>query len=180
MRFIGTIEAKVDSKGRVFLPAAFRRVMQDAVATVPYSLPTGEASDPTAEGAPSPSQHTDGGKGETRLIMRKDVFEDCLVIYTEDVWYARLDELQSRLSIWNRQEQAMLRKFVTDAEWLSLDNNGRFLIPKRYLKMAGIEGAVTFVGMDGTIEIWATDRLQSQQSDADFANNVEALMSTPK
>lgn len=160
MRFIGTIEAKVDSKGRVFLPASFRRTMQEAAEQNLYA--------PAAD---------ESNRNETRLIMRKDVFEDCLVIYTEDVWYARLDHLRSRLSIWNRQEQAMLRKFVTDAEWLTLDSNGRFLIPKRYLKMAGIEGAVTFVGMDGTIEIWATDRLQSQQSDADFADNIEALMS---
>lgn len=28
MRFLGNIEAKVDSKGRVFLPAAFRKVLQ--------------------------------------------------------------------------------------------------------------------------------------------------------
>ena len=28
MRFIGNIEAKTDSKGRVFLPACFRRTLQ--------------------------------------------------------------------------------------------------------------------------------------------------------
>ena len=28
MRFIGNIEAKTDSKGRVFLPACFRRILQ--------------------------------------------------------------------------------------------------------------------------------------------------------
>ena len=30
MRFIGNIEAKSDSKGRVFLPACFRRILQEA------------------------------------------------------------------------------------------------------------------------------------------------------
>lgn len=30
MRFLGNIEAKVDSKGRVFLPSVFRKVMQSA------------------------------------------------------------------------------------------------------------------------------------------------------
>lgn len=30
MRFIGNIEAKIDSKGRVFLPAGFRRTLQTA------------------------------------------------------------------------------------------------------------------------------------------------------
>lgn len=30
MRFIGSIEAKIDSKGRIFLPACFRRTLQAA------------------------------------------------------------------------------------------------------------------------------------------------------
>ena len=30
MRFLGNIEAKTDSKGRVFLPAIFRKVLQGA------------------------------------------------------------------------------------------------------------------------------------------------------
>ena len=30
MRFLGSIEAKTDAKGRAFLPAAFRKVLQAA------------------------------------------------------------------------------------------------------------------------------------------------------
>lgn len=148
MRFIGTIEAKLDSKGRVFIPACFRRSLQQA------------ASD----------------SGETRLVMRKDVFEDCLVLYTEAEWYSRLDELRSRLSVWNKDEQAIMRRYVTGAEWISLDSNGRMLIPKRYLRMANMDSQVTFVGMDSTIEIWSTPQLAQQASDNDFAKAVQDVM----
>lgn len=122
MRFIGTIDARVDQKGRVFLPALFRRTLQE------------------------------GGDGS--LILRKDIFEDCLVVYPKEVWNARLDELRERLSVWNREGQSLFRSFVTDVEWLTLDSAGRFLIPKRYLRMAHIGQNVTFVGMDSTIELW--------------------------
>lgn len=132
MRLIGTIDAKVDMKGRVFLPAVFRRALQQADAP--------------------------------RLIMRKDIFEDCLVLYTEEEWYKRLDTLRAKLSIWNQEQQMLFRRFVTDVEWIVLDNGGRFLIPKRYLQMAGINLDVTFVGMDSTIEIWAKGK-------NDFDNN---------
>ena len=152
MRFIGTIEAKLDSKGRVFLPANFRRGLQQ-----------------TANDA-----------GDLKLVMRKDIFEDCLVIYTEAEWYSRLDQLRSRLSEWNRAEQAVMRKFVTDAEWISLDGNGRMLIPKRYLRMANIENQVTFVGMDNTIEIWATAQLEKQSDNTDFAQAIQDLMKDDK
>ena len=152
MRFIGTIEAKADSKGRVFLPASFRRNLQETFA------------DPA----------------EPRLIMRKDIFEDCLVLYTEQEWYNRLDQLKQRLSIWNKTEQAVMRKYVTDAEWISLDSNGRFLIPKRYQAMTGIESRVTFVGMDSTIEIWASEKLEQQNANCDFAQTLQDLMSNEK
>lgn len=54
MRFLGTIEAKTDAKGRAFLPAAFRKMLQSA--------------------------------GEERMMLRKDVFQPCLVLYPESVW----------------------------------------------------------------------------------------------
>lgn len=151
MRFIGTIEAKLDSKGRVFIPASFRCSLQQMA----------------------------GSSGEMKLVMRKDIFEDCLVLYTETEWYSRLDKLRSRLSMWNKNEQAVMRKYVTDAEWVSPDSNGRMLIPKRYLRMANIENCVTFVGMDNTIEIWSTQQLAQQASDSDFAQAIQEIM-TPR
>ncbi len=151
MRFIGTIEAKLDSKGRVFIPASFRRGLQQAA----------------------------GESGETRLVMRKDVFEDCLVLYTEAEWYGRLDELRNRLSVWNKNEQAIMRQYVTGAEWISLDSSGRILIPKRYMHMANIDNQVTFVGMDSTIEIWSTQHLAQLTSDNEFASAVQDVM-TPR
>ena len=48
-----------------------------------------------------------------------------------------------------------LRQYVTDVEMITLDGNGRFLIPKRYLKMANIDQQIRFTGMDDCIEIWA-------------------------
>ena len=104
MRFLGNIEAKTDAKGRVFLPAAFRKVLQSL--------------------------------GSEPLVLRKDVFQSCLVLYPEQVWNEQMDLLRQRLSRWNQQHQLIFRQFVSDVEIVVLDGNGRFLIPKRYLKMA--------------------------------------------
>ena len=153
MKVIGTTEAKVDSKGRVFLPAMFRRILTPA----------------------SPSEGGAAG-GEVSLIMRKDLFEDCLVLYTEQTWEQRMNELTARLSVWSRHDQALKRRFSADAEWLTLDSNGRLLLPKRYLKMAAIEGEVTFIGMDDTIEVWASSKLKEHQESEDFAAEIEKVM----
>lgn len=152
MKLIGTIAAKADQKGRVFMPAQFRRILVRDYAA---------------------GDDKDGG---LRLVMRKDVFERCLVLYPEQVWNARLEQLRSRLSVWKRSDQQILRSYLSDAEWLTLDSNGRFLIPKRYMQMADIEADVTFVGMNDTVEVWATPSFRSAQAQADIADGIEAAM----
>lgn len=167
MKFIGTTEVKVDSKGRVFLPAMFRRVLASSLEN------NGEEGVKDKTGS---AEVKNSSGGEMSLIMRKDLFEDCLVLYTEQTWEQRMNELTSRLSVWSRHDQALKRRFSADAEWLTLDNNGRMLLPKRYLKMAGIEGEVTFIGMDDTIEIWASSKLKEHQESEDFAAEIEKVM----
>ena len=147
MRFLGNIEAKTDAKGRAFLPAVFRKVLQ--------------------------------ASGEEVLVLRKDVFQKCLVLYPESVWNARLDMLKAQLKQWKPVHQQMFRQFVSEAEALTLDGNGRFLISKRLLKAAGIEQSIQFIGMDDTIEIWAPELLeQTLKSDEDFGAEFENIMNT--
>ena len=145
MRFLGNIEAKADAKGRAFLPATFRKVLQ-----------TG---------------------GEERLVLRKDVFQSCLVLYPESVWNEQMDSMRQRLNRWNKTQQQVFRQFVSDVELVSLDGNGRFLIPKRFQRMANIEQEIRFIGMGDTIEIWSNSEAEQQKISAeDFGNALEELM----
>ena len=145
MRFIGNIEAKSDSKGRVFLPACFRRILQ--------------------------------GGGCDKVMLRKDVYQDCLVIYPEDSWNRQLDLLRSRLDKWNAGHQMIFRQFVADVEEINIDASGRILLPKRYMKMAGIQQEVRFIGMDDTIEIWAKEKVEAPfMSPEEFGRELEKIM----
>lgn len=128
IRFLGNIEAKTDAKGRVFIPASFRKQLQAV--------------------------------SEERLVLRKDVFQDCLILYPESIWFKTQNQLRRRLSQWNAKHQEVFRQFVSDAELLIPDGNGRILLPKRYLQMAGIQNDVRFIGVDNTIEIWAKERAE--------------------
>ena len=49
---------------------------------------------------------------------------------------------------------------MSDAEIMVPDGNGRILLPKRYLQMAGIQSDVRFIGVDNTIEIWAKEKTE--------------------
>lgn len=145
MRFLGNSEVKLDVKGRAFLPATFRKILQAG--------------------------------GEERLIMRKDVFQPCLVLYPENTWNEQMDTLRQRLNRWNRQHQQVFRQFVSEVEIVTLDGNGRFLIPKRYQRMAAIEQDIKFIGVGDTIEIWSSQKVtELQMKPEEFKDALEDLM----
>ena len=115
--------------------------------------------------------------GEETLVLRKDVFQSCLVLYPESVWNARLDMLKEQLRPWKPAHQQMFRQFVSEAEVVTLDGNGRFLISKRLQRAAGIGQDLQFIGMDDTIEIWSPQDLQKTlRSDEEFGKEFEKIM----
>lgn len=115
--------------------------------------------------------------GEENLVLRKDVFQSCLVLYPESVWNARLDMLKEQLRPWKPAHQQMFRQFVSEAEVVTLDGNGRFLISKRLQRAAGIGQDLQFIGMDDTIEIWSPQDLQKTlKSDEEFGEEFEKIM----
>lgn len=145
MQFLGSIEAKIDAKMRVFVPAGFRKVLQASAQSV--------------------------------LILRKDIFQNCLVLYPVDVWEAEIQKLRSRLSRWDKHQQQLFRQFVVDAERLELDASGRILIPKRYQQMVGIESEIQFLGVDNTIEIWGKNQLaDTLVASEDFGAEIQRIM----
>ena len=144
-QFLGNFEAKADAKGRIFVPAVFRKHLQS--------------------------------QNETWLVLRKDIFQDCLVLYPGSVWEKEIETLRSKLNKWNKTQQQVFRQFVLDAERIEMDASGRILISKRYLQLVDIDNHVRFLGVDNTIEIWAKDKLEKPlMVPEDFAKEIEKLM----
>lgn len=115
--------------------------------------------------------------GEERLVMRKDIHAMCLTLYPESVWNAELDALSARLNHWNATHRQILRQYMTDAEMLVLDGNGRLLLPRRYLQMVNIKQDTLFKGLGDRIEIWNPEEEQKARMEADvFARNIEEIM----
>ena len=127
---------------------------------------------------PSVFRKTLQAAGEDRLILRKDVHEDCLVLYPETVWNEQMDEMRRRLNRWNRQQQQVFRQFVIDAEEVSLDTNGRFLLSQRLQEKVGIDQTVRFIGVGDVIEVWVEEKARDmEQTKGDFATELEGMMS---
>ena len=97
MRFTGNIDAKVDQKGRVFVPSSFRKIILQ--------------------------------EKEQGLILRRDIFQRCLILYPAEVWDEQVDAITAKTNMFDRNGRNALRQFVAGAEAVSLDSGGRILIP---------------------------------------------------
>jgi MraZ protein len=143
--FIGDYPCKVDVKGRIILPMAFKKQMPAAA--------------------------------QDHFVVRKDIFENCLVLYAIDDWNRQLEKIRKRINPYNREHNMFLRNFFKGTAELSLDNNNRMLIPKRLFDLIGADRDVVLAGQDGRIEIWSASVYDTIGMPAeDFANLAEKLM----
>ena len=51
-----------------------------------------------------------------KLYLRKDVFQNCITVYTLDVWEEELLNLRASLNRWEPEQQELYRQFMIDAE----------------------------------------------------------------
>ncbi|HLP73380.1 MAG TPA: hypothetical protein VK155_10790 [Bacteroidales bacterium] len=143
--FIGDYQCKADVKGRIILPAAFKKQM------------------------PADAQD--------HFVVRKDIFENCLVLYSMEDWNTQLARIRKKINPYNREHNMFLRNFFKETAELTLDNNNRLLLPRRFMEMIGADRDVVLAGQDGRIEIWAADVYNTIGMPAeDFANLAEKLM----
>ena len=143
--FIGQYEAKVDDKGRLVFPAAFKAL-----------LPEGELP---------------------RLVIKKNIFEDCLEMYTGKEWERQSAELKSKLNFLNKDRAAFWRKYMRDCAEVILDARiGRFAVPRNLLEKIGVTKEVVFSGNDYKIELWAKEKFaDSEISDEVYLKIAGAL-----
>lgn len=136
--FIGEYTAKVDDKGRLVFPSAFKAVM------------------PT--------------DGDMRFVLKKDIFEDCIEMYTFEEWEKQSGEVKQKLNFFNREHAAFWREYMRDRAVVTPDGKlGRLSIPKKLLESIGVTKEVVFSGNDYKIEIWAKEKFEANRiSDKEY------------
>ncbi|MFH2096290.1 MAG: division/cell wall cluster transcriptional repressor MraZ [Bacteroidota bacterium] len=112
-----------------------------------------------------------------KFVVKKDIYEKCLVLYPMDEWDRQIKILRSKLNPYNKEHNRFLREFSKGMVEAALDSSNRILIPKRLLESAEIEKDVMLAGQDGKIEIWNSalyDRIR--EDDTEFEKLAEKIM----
>lgn len=100
-------------------------------------------------------------------------FDPCLLIYPMAAWEP-LAERVSALSIGDSDVRRLRRMLFAEATDLTLDRQGRILIPSELRDYAGIEREAIVVGMHTFIEVWSPDEWASQRDALDREGAVIA------
>lgn len=114
------------------------------------------------------------------LVVNRDIFEECLVLYPKPEW-DKVNSEMTQLSRYNKKHQLFQRKFMKGATIVDLDASGRLNIPAALLEYAGIDlkksNEIIVSGLGEKVEIWTVESYEKQvlgaDSDFDFGNLAE-------
>ncbi|WP_240672010.1 division/cell wall cluster transcriptional repressor MraZ [Tropicibacter alexandrii] len=129
LRFRGEFTNKVDGKGRVSIPAPFRRVL--------------EAGDP---------DWTDGLNPNFVIVYgdhRRKYLECYTIQEMEDV-----EDRISRMKRGSQKRRVLERLFSTQSVTTSVDETGRIVLPAKLREKIGISSEAQFASNVDTFQIW--------------------------
>jgi MraZ protein len=100
----------------------------------------------------------------------------CLALYPMEAWRP-LAEKVAALPLTDADARNFRRLVFAEAADLSLDAQGRILVPPELRRYAGIEREALVVGVDTSLEVWSPERWAAVESslDADGAEIAQRL-----
>ncbi len=113
--------------------------------------------------------------GDKRLIITRDLLDNCLRGYPMREWQKWLQKLGA-LPGGNRAVRRIHRRVVSSAVCLTPDRQGRVLIPAHLRRIAHLEKAIHFAGTNQTFEIWDAALWQQETELAEAEDFAPALL----
>ena len=128
-RFRGESLHKVDSKGRVSIPAQFRRVLEEG--------------DPDFKADVNPSC----------VLVHNLKGKKCLEGYSISS-INEVDDLVAFLPRYSREREILERMLNAQSSYAQIDDNGRLVLSSKLRKLIGVNSEAVFIGMGDKFQIW--------------------------
>ena len=115
---------------------------------------------------PSPLKAALPPGSDMRFVVKKDLFEPCLQMYTIEEWTRQSEQVKNSLDLtFNKTHATFWREYMRDRD-----------IVEPLLDSIGAGKEVVFSGNDFRIEIWARERFEeSRISNEDIVAIAESL-----
>lgn len=142
--FYGQETSRVDSKGRIAVPAFFRAAL-------------GWTREKTVEICVCETE------GKPALELAPTAFVDDLVVRA------------STPGQMTEQQRAMVRLMLPRIRRLTIDEDGRFILPEKFKSHAALEDQAHFAGMGRTFQIWTPANFAADQDERRAKAGVTSL-----
>jgi MraZ protein len=93
---------------------------------------------------------------EDKLVLLRGA-NGCIEGHVRPEWRLHVTRLRN-LDLYNEQDLMLRRLWLPGATEVDLDVQGRALLPRRLIEVAGITGAARFIGLGPFFEIWNPER----------------------
>ncbi|MBI4647548.1 MAG: division/cell wall cluster transcriptional repressor MraZ [Bacteroidia bacterium] len=93
-------------------------------------------------------------KNETRFVIRRDFFDECLELFPWDEWLRQVNNLRQKINPYNRDHSKVMEAFYRGTAELILDSCSRLLIPRRLIEKINLGKELILVAQDDRIKIW--------------------------
>lgn len=154
LTFTGESSHKVDAKGRVSIPASFRRVLA--------------AGDPDWQ---------DGANPQVAVVYGDDKrnYLECFTVAGLEAIHAKIKRLPQA----DKRRRAMFRLYSTQTQIISVDETGRLVLSAKLRAKIGLTDAALFASMGETFEIWRPETYEAAmaadlEADDDFDPDLDA------
>lgn len=138
-RFRGESVHKVDAKGRVSIPAPFRRVLEEG--------------DPDWKPDQNPNL----------VIVYGRPGRSCLECFTIRAM-EEIDDMVSALPRFSRDREKLERLLNTRSTYAQVDEAGRIVLGAKLREMIGVLDEATFAGMGDKFQIWNPEAFAADQA----------------
>jgi len=111
------------------------------------------------------------------FVIKRSVFQSCLELYPMSEWNELMQKM-NRKNRFKKKNNDFIRRFTAGVKLVEIDGNGRLLIPKNLMAVAGIERDVVLSSAINIIEIWDKEAYEGvlEETAADFADLAEEVM----
>jgi MraZ protein len=100
------------------------------------------------------------------LVLTRGM-DGCVFAYAKDDWAAHVESRLAALDPLSRDDRMMQRHFFSGAAEVTLDRQGRMMMPGALIAHAKLERDVVIAGVFDHLEIWDRAAWRSQLEDAE-------------
>ena len=103
--------------------------------------------------------------------------DGCLFVYANEDWSVFQEKLTSLPSLTMEEARLFRRYFLSGAQYVTVDKQGRILMPQDLREFAGLEKDVVLAGVGERIEIWSLEKWNQNTEQLDI-NKIAHTMAS--